>query len=46
MVAAEGVPADQPPWGAAFLLAVDGRFVAWTEGHGRALSWPGAALGS
>jgi hypothetical protein len=25
-----------------FLLAVDGRPVAWTQGHGRALSWLGA----
>jgi hypothetical protein len=43
VVAVEGVPEDLPPFGAPFVLALDGRFVAWTEGHGRALAWPPAA---
>jgi len=41
-----GVPEQPPPWGAPFVLALDGRFVAWTEGHGRRLWWPTGSLGS
>ena len=33
---------DPPPRPAPFLLALDGRAVAWAEGHGRALWWRGA----
>jgi hypothetical protein len=39
------VPAPEPGrprWGAPFVLAVDGRAVAWTEGHGRAVDWFGS----
>jgi hypothetical protein len=39
---AETARSDPPSGTAPFLLAVDGRAVAWTEGHGRALWW-GAA---
>jgi hypothetical protein len=35
-----GTATSEPPAGPApFLLAVDGRAVAWTDGHGRALWW-------
>jgi hypothetical protein len=32
-------PSEPPPGPAPFLLALDGRAVAWAEGHGRALWW-------
>ena len=35
----ETATSDPPPGLAPFLLARDGRAVAWTEGHGRALWW-------
>jgi hypothetical protein len=37
--APEGPPPGAAVGPAPFLLALDGRAVAWTEGHGRALSW-------
>jgi hypothetical protein len=36
---AETARLDPPPGPAPFLLALDGRAVAWAEGHGRALWW-------
>ena len=38
-VVPEVAPPEEPPAGAAFVLAVDGRPVGWAHGHGAALAW-------
>jgi hypothetical protein len=39
VAATAGEPPADPALGAPFVLGLDGRAVAWTQGHGRALAW-------